>query len=825
MPARGRSAGGRRGQAEVIGGLVVLTLIFLFALPLVLYSFTSTQRVLQGAEAKQAEVLEGVNERLAIQPLSPSVEMYQRLGWIPGVFINNTGVTEVTLDKLYLIFTGNQSIYAILDLRYLRPTTSPLVKYMLLDVALTSGGLTWKDPPPPGVPITLKPGGNILIVFSESLLSLAPNLIVRVESASGILHPLGGSGAGDTLMPSEAAGPGGALAETGGLWRGVFYPQSGFQLRGADSLLRDGIVKAWVPPIYVYPDIDRDSEYEPVAMYYYESFIYDDPDYPGLARVEIKFRLVYTGFWPRYYVYLWVVDARDGWPRSAIMVWSGWTIELRGFVGTYDTLSEGTYFNGYAFEVIVRDQLGRIVYWYPRDWGVPSLPPLDLGSAGITRLDFDGNGVEELVFYSHLNGPLITVRQDIDADDLAYTWPSPNDELRDALVWTYVVARDISGVDFIRVTVKSNYYWTNTFYSCPSGYRTLNVMGIAVLKYDAEARKWVIHQFKNFEYTSTKPVQFQPSVTFPVERNGTYRVAVFFYDNYRDWDFNYECWKDFTFTLEHVVVEYGVINPFLEETPPVYIVAIPDPSLIRGLGEEEYAALKGISVEEAKIMAQKELLELIEQELAYAGISGYTVITSVEMLYDVLMGSDYTPKYAIVIWLQGEVPVTEALSAYLISDRDVLDRIMNYRWVLAWAVGEPLGDSGRVPYYLGGLVAVEGPGLYELNITDDGLRARGEFYAFYLFNTLTFNYTTYTLTASPNYCVVPGSAFYASQTSPVKYGTVAYWANCLEGAGAILFNPVHVDWDRSGVGVQPETLAQQVVYASLYAWQTLRGAG
>ena len=805
-----------RGQAEVIGGLVVLLLIFMFAVPILLNSYYSTQKTVESSKLEATRRAVAFNERLSIQAVDPNSEFAVRADLIPGVFINNTGTVDVTLDRLYLIDVVNNTIYAVFDLRYARPLLNPLIDKMLIDVDPTGAGT---PPPPAGQPITLKPGQNLLIVFNDTILPVAPNLVVRVESATGVLHPLTSAGQGDVqLYPGR---PGAVGLAGAGAWRGIFAPQSGFQLRGAQELLKVGEAFAWVPPLYVYADVDSDSRYEPDLLDYSFSFIYEDPDYPGLYFIRVG-----VDEW----TFLFVIWALYGTVDGAWVV-PGDTIELRGFVGTYEPGGGGTYFNGYAFAVRIYDSLGRLKFAWPERWGYASLDPVvlesgpsPLGQGSIAVTDFDGNGVEEVTVYSYLNGPNYDSTINVDADDDAYA--VANDYLRDVLVWTYMVSRDISGVDFIRVTAKINYYWTTVFNpntGCPDwDYRDLKIFAVVVFKYDPESGSWRVHQYQNFGYTSEKPVQFQPTVTFPVDRGGTYRVGVMFYDNYRDWDaYGLSCWTDFTMTLEHVIVEYGVVNPLFRESPPLYIVAIPDPTLIQGIGEYDYMLARNLSdLDTAKVEAQAELLKKIEEELNYAGVAGYTIIRDEETLYNLLFNAN-PPKYAIILWLQGEVPVSQVLSVYGVSESDVKSMMSNYNWVFVWVSGEPMGDGLLfTQIYFSGLVAMEDEGPFNLTITDTGVKARREFYAFYLYNEVLFNYTSYNMT---NSCVVDESLFYWDPGStPVYYGTVAYWVDCSPGAGAVLLNPVHIDWDVSGDGALPETVAQQVVYAALYTWETVR---
>ncbi len=800
MPARRP----RRGQSEVVGGLIVLTLIFMFAVPLLLNLYYAGVQAGQRAQASLVEARESLNERLALGPVDPNSEAAQRAGWIPGIWINNTGTVAVTLDKLYLIDVDNNTIFRVYDLRYARPVNTTDIKEMLMNVEEGAG----QPVPPPGEPIVLQPGDTLLIVFNESLLPQAPRLVALVESASGILHPIAAGAAPQTLYPGR---PGEAAAKAA--WRGIFQPQSGFSLRGADELLKNGIVEAWKPGYHVLPSTRswRDSVED---LDYTHSFIYEDPDYPGLYMVDIgldesTFLIVYTPW--------------GG--RSVCYIPSGYTLILKGYLGTYDAgnsaAGTGTYFNGYASEIYVLDPYGNVVCHYrPVD-------PESLGDRGVTVLDFDGNGVDEVIVYSYLNAPTVPdyLRSNIDAD-------ADGDDLRDALAWTYMIARDISGIDYIKVTVKINYYWTKTvgYYGCPSwSVRRLKVFAVVVWRFNETTGAWDVYQYQNFGYTSEKPVQFQQTVVFPVEHNGTYRVGVIFYDNYRDFDYDYSCWTDFTMGLEHIIVEYGVYNPFFVESPPLYIVAIPDPDLIGDIGEQDYMAAKNISdVDEAKVRAQSELLSKIQEELNYAGVAGYTIITSPEEMCELLFG-DQPPKYAVIYWLQGNVSISDVAdeAGCTLTDADVKDYMETYHWVLVWPFGEPLGDRTAITDY-NVFANLLPEGNYTLNITKPGVEVRKKFYAYYLFNNVVFRYALYwDYDGAVEDYVIVNATYYANQTDPDLYdsttlfGTIAFWLDSGQYTGVLVLNPVHVDWDMTGDGAIPETIAQQIVYSSLTSWSIL----
>ena len=785
----------RRGQSEVVGGLIVLTLLFLFAVPVILNVYYANIKAGQEARLGVAETLSKLNEKISIGPLDPNSPAAVQGGWQIGVWINNTGTTSVTLDKLYLVDYLNNTLFAVLDLRYARPDNNTYIRAMFIDFEQGAG----QEPPPAGEPIVLGPGQTLLIIFNETLLPAAPYLVALVESDNGLLHPLVGGGAPKPIYPGRPSKLAGA-----GAWRGIFAPQSGFSLRGYDELTKTGIAYAWRPPLHVYP-VDRYGYLTDIDYDY--SFIYEDPNYPGLYMLDIG---VDETVWLR------VVDPNGG--VDTYKVKSGYTIKVYGFVGTYDAGGNGygTYFNGYAFRVEVLNTAGTVVY--SAEWDEPVM----LDDDSITRLDFDGNGIDELAVYSYLNGPNVDTKINIDADGDGSTY-------RDALAWTYMVARDISGIDFIKITVKINYYWTTVF--VPGNepdweVRRLKVFAIVVWKYDPGENKWEVYQYKNFGYTSEKPVQFQQTAVFPVEYNGTYRVGVIFYDNYRDFDYAFNTWTDFTLSLEHIIVEYGVHNPLFVESPPLYIIAIPDADLIGDIGEVDYALSHNLSdLDQAKVLAQADLLAKIKSELNYAGIAGYTIITNPQDFCNLLF-SDQPPKYAVIYWLQGNVSMEDvALEAgCTLSSSDIKDYMETYHWILVWPFGEPFGDRTKVVLFNSG-VTILPEGNYTLNITKQGLTVRKEYYAYFLFNSALFQYAVKFIDGDLlNASLIPEATFYANGTineSSTIFGTIAFWLDTGEGTGAIVLNPVHIDWDYTRDGVSPDTLAQQIVYASAIAWTRL----
>ena len=788
----------RRGQSEVIGGLIVLTLLFAFAVPMLINTYNTTVQMGTTVQQSLQQEKTSYNEKIEIRPLDPNNEAFIRAGWIPGVFINNTGTVTVTLEKLILLNKLNNSIFRVYDLRYARDNL-PEIDVMLMDVDIVGGAV--KQPPPPGNPITLKPGENLLVVFNESILPFAPQLVVLVESASGVIHPIVGGGAEQPLYPGRPGAGGGGGAGPGA-WRGIFAPQSGFKLVGAYQLDKSGYAHAWTPPMRVYAEVRNWWWWELGAFSYYTSFIYNDPEYPGLYYLYII---------PAETIRLNILGSYGGCGNYYYTVYSGWLVQVRGYVGTYDTGDGGTYFNGWAYEVRVYSSGGRLLARFSCS------NTRDLGATGVTWTDFDGNGVNEVTVYSYLNGPNIATTSNIDAD-------RDGDDYKDAVVWTYMVSRDISGVDFIKITAKVNYYWTTVFRSCPDWeFRHLKTFAVVVWQYNNATGTWEVYHFMDYTYTTDKPKQYQPVITFPVDRHRTYRVGLMFFDNYRDWDgYDKWCHTDFTFAIEHIIVEYGVLNPLFQESPPLYIIAIPDPDVISGIGERDYMNAYNISdVTTAMLQAQHTLLTYYQEELSYAGVAGYTVITDPNDACNLLFGGT-PPKNAIILWLQGgNISFSDVLPC-VSSESTVYNYAKNYHWILVWPMEYPFSGPIYLTYYNNKLYTVTGDNL-TATITEQGVQIRIKAYAFYLFNKVPFKVQ---LKPRPGYeyLLIPNGTFYANETNTTGtwYGTSAYWLYQSwgdgPGTGAIVVNPVHLDWDLSGDGVPPQTVVQQTVYAALETW-------
>ncbi|MCE4615654.1 MAG: hypothetical protein F7C09_01135, partial [Aeropyrum sp.] len=140
VKGKGRLA--RRGQAEVIGGLIIITIILVIVLPILLNSLSDARSVAQDLRDAETRVDIKLKERLQIRGATQ-----EEAGSLwPAIWIANTGTIEVVPRILYLIDRDTGSILMALDLAYTREGTTPIVRKMLLN---PDPSFTTSDPIPP----------------------------------------------------------------------------------------------------------------------------------------------------------------------------------------------------------------------------------------------------------------------------------------------------------------------------------------------------------------------------------------------------------------------------------------------------------------------------------------------------------------------------------------------------------------------------------------------------------------------------------------------------------------------------------------------------
>ncbi|MDQ6964598.1 MAG: hypothetical protein Q9M13_06720, partial [Mariprofundales bacterium] len=169
----------RRGQAGVIGGIIILAIIFSIAVPLLIHYQKGSETIVTKMSEKVNVAYERLNEKLEVQGI-PLTSENILADLVPGVFINNTGTQPATIKRLWLLWK-NGTIYAIIDLS--NYTASNLVERVTLNPGTAQETLLQ-----PGQLPTLQPGETMHVKLTLTL-EEAQNMAVYAETTRSILHP------------------------------------------------------------------------------------------------------------------------------------------------------------------------------------------------------------------------------------------------------------------------------------------------------------------------------------------------------------------------------------------------------------------------------------------------------------------------------------------------------------------------------------------------------------------------------------------------------------------------------------------------------------
>ncbi len=105
----------RKGQGEIIGGLIVVTVLLAILAPMLLGLVLGYSNTVSRAQSAALVNDLAANERVAVRGI-PEGSPLAASGWFPGVEIINTGTIAVDLVTLYLIDTSTGQLYAAVDL-------------------------------------------------------------------------------------------------------------------------------------------------------------------------------------------------------------------------------------------------------------------------------------------------------------------------------------------------------------------------------------------------------------------------------------------------------------------------------------------------------------------------------------------------------------------------------------------------------------------------------------------------------------------------------------------------------------------------------------
>ncbi len=686
----------RIGQSELIAGVLILSVIFAAVIPLMLRIQTSSVKMQQNIINKADFIRLRNTELLSMNGVAGTPKNIAK-GIYPGLWINNTGSIPVTLHTLILVNKNTGNLDYIINLSEVGAPFNPdsIISWAVINPGTNPIKLQ------KGYYPVLKPGDSLLIKLSMTPTE-ASNYIFKVITATGNVMPKGGSSA--YIIPSTTGG--------GTEWRGIFYPTSGFRLIGADQILAHSTVLAERPL-----GIADDGYVDHVTR----SYIYDDYEHPG------------------YYIV--------GYQLS-----DGYSVEYRGFIGTFYMGTDYVYIDGYYLQKyidgILVDTAGKKVFSYPSSFGV--------------EYDYDNNSVKEL--------GINTIQTDADKDGNPYD---------DTLVMKILIDKDITNADYIHISAKVTYdYYIRVINQLRDNYRMdLRIFYVALYKYTSAG--WRFVHYKDVPFSEFGPRSFVFDASFPLNRSDIYRVVVMLLDPYTETGRNY---YEFYVGLEYLFVEWGINNPYLENLPTIYLLALNDKP-VGGIGQGNATDNLG------------NLTNVVEQELLSIGVSNYIVVDNEELLKNLLI--DNPPKNAIIINLHGnESPV---------DPDDVKNYVANYGWIWVNIVENPPVNPGVQVDNTTNTTAGPGP---------DWSKMVRTFNLYNLKNSVWSNYTIVLSGSNP-----PTYVFY--ENSSGKRLVSAAWA---VGKGYIIVNTLPpIDWSgKDPHATDPHFCARLAIFPALYIWSATK---
>ncbi len=514
--------------------------------------------------------------------------------------------------------------------------------------------------------------------------------------------------------------PPATLGGGGGEWKGLFYPVSGFRMIGAEDILSHSSVVGERPLGRADDGVVNNVEY---------SYIYDDYDHPGYYRVGYILR-------------------------------TGEHVEYRGFIGTFymgeDSQRGGlyVYIDGYYIQKLVYDSDGHLIenetapvkiYQYPGKFA--------------TVEDYDENNVKELA--------LDTISGDADEDGNA-------DD--DVMLMRILVDKDITHADYIHISAKVVYdYYVHVVQPTEQNYRAdLRIFYVAIYRYTSKG--WRFVHYKDMPFSAHGPRSFAFEATFPLNRSDIYRMAIILLDPYRSTVRDY---YEFYVGLEYLYAEWGINNPYLQNLPTIYLLAL-DNYTAGGIGG-------GNETEDLH-----KLTKLVEDELMSVGASNYLVINNEELLNNLLLKNP--PKNAIIINLHGtQSPIDPSI---------VKDNIYNNGWIWVNIVGDP-------PVKPDNVILDSSSNVSATTGADwDGMVRKFSLYN--LKESVWSNYSAIETGANP-----PSFVFYENASE--KRAVSAAWKY---GEGYIIVNSLPpLDWEGEDPhGTNPTFDATLAAFTSLYIW-------
>ncbi len=599
----------RKGQGEIIGGLIVVTVLLAILAPMLLGLVLGYSNTVSRAQSAALVNDLAANERVAVRGI-PEGSPLAASGWFPGVEIINTGTIAVDLVTLYLIDTSTGQLYAAVDLTKARGGSG------VIEAMYYSGG----ELPPVGEPIRLNPGETLRIKFNTTVISeeQARDLFVKVESARGVLHPNSG-GMEETIVPETGVGLTGSAtgSGTGG--------EAAEQITEFDSYLdfiKGGSVEAWRPKILVGYKLDPLAEWS--EAYMDPVWISTDAPWMYYARMNQSQSLLpelelggyadiadlgggmadsYTG------IYVVMPDTSK---KTGMLVLSsdapiGAGAELTGFLGfVAEVVEDGKdylYILGYAADV--RGEEGESIVEEPFQGYYTSL------------LDIE-DYIDEWWSYTGATGELVLSTVGTADYDLNSTFPGSGYYTLegDALVFQWTPYLTFKGYDYVEVSInvyidivvdgpeaKLDAGECSDFLASAEKIAYTPLITIALQEYDSGTGEWVTVDvfpvdtgFDIVEALTGKGLlegsyRVGGSVEFDLERSKIYRVTMLFADPMLTFNPDGDtegCTPEVTFIVDNVKLKYGRSAPAytLPGDSAIYIVA-PDDDFLYGFIDED----------------------------------------------------------------------------------------------------------------------------------------------------------------------------------------------------------------------------------------------
>ncbi|MEM1938283.1 MAG: hypothetical protein QXI24_00540 [Acidilobaceae archaeon] len=176
----------RRGQAEIIGGLIVLLVILIILIPLVLQLIAT-----QGSLARrQIDIgsfqAERLAEKIIVSWLSPFDPRF------PGFWANNTGTVSVTIRLIGIVDTKSNTLQFMVNLTDYTPGSgkpiTAIIRY--------PGSILVEEEP-----LILNPGESALVLLNPDLIPNYMRVAPIMLSDRGVVHPvIGRSSLEDTVI-------------------------------------------------------------------------------------------------------------------------------------------------------------------------------------------------------------------------------------------------------------------------------------------------------------------------------------------------------------------------------------------------------------------------------------------------------------------------------------------------------------------------------------------------------------------------------------------------------------------------------------------------